>query len=306
MRSNEPAVAEENYYALLGVAANASAEDIKTAFRQLITRYHPDKVQHLGREFQELAADRAAELTHAYTVLSDTGRRAEYDKSREDGSASSATTATAAAAPERAPAPPPGATSSAGAASPTSSTSSPETEPDRPRASQFAQERASRDEFVRLATLGRFRQAVTAVAPRVYDEWKVEGVDVAYVPKPATLKSTLASSLSSSLFKRSPKPPRLAGQFLLRVDRRAVAEALLLAGKWESAASPELCLFLIGSALASAAELAQPITEQREKGGGKNVTVIPVDARDWNAYVPTDAPAIAKTLVAHLQGTRSR
>ena len=37
--------------------AAASADEIKRAFRQQIARYHPDKVQHLGKEFQALAAD---------------------------------------------------------------------------------------------------------------------------------------------------------------------------------------------------------------------------------------------------------
>lgn len=288
----------DSYYALLDVAANASAEDIKKAFRQLITRYHPDKVQHLGKEFQDLAADRAAQLTHAYTVLSDPGRRAEYDSSHLDGSATSATSAAPAGA-----APPAAAGSPAAPASAPSSSAS---EPDAQRVSQFAQERTIRDEFVKRATLGRFRQAVIAAAPQMYDEWKVQGFDVAYIPKATTLKSSIASSFASSLFKRGAKPPRLAAQFPPRVDRRVVAAALELAGTWQSATIPDLCIFLIGSELASAVELAQPIAEQRAAGRGKTVTVIPVDSRDWSAYVPLEVPAVAKSLVKHLQGAQSR
>ncbi|PYR26608.1 MAG: hypothetical protein DMF92_18130 [Acidobacteria bacterium] len=68
-----------NFYELLGVAPAASQEEVKQAFRQQIARYHPDKVQHLGKEFQEMALGRAAELTQAYGVLSDKSQRAEYD-----------------------------------------------------------------------------------------------------------------------------------------------------------------------------------------------------------------------------------
>ncbi len=32
------------------------------------------------------------------------------------------------------------------------------------------------------------------------------------------------------------------------------------------------------------------------------MTLIPVDARDWNAHMPTDAPTVAKTLLAKLKG----
>jgi len=62
----------KDYYLLLEIAATSSADEVKRAFRSQIARYHPDKVQHLGQEFQVMAADRAAELTEAYRILSDT------------------------------------------------------------------------------------------------------------------------------------------------------------------------------------------------------------------------------------------
>ena len=46
----------KTHYELLGVAADAPAEEIKHAFRREIAKYHPDKVQHLGQEFQDIAA----------------------------------------------------------------------------------------------------------------------------------------------------------------------------------------------------------------------------------------------------------
>ena len=72
----------KDYYRLLEIAPAAPQDEVKRAFRLQIARYHPDKVQHLGKEFQAMAADRAAELTEAYRILSDAGRRAEYDRAR--------------------------------------------------------------------------------------------------------------------------------------------------------------------------------------------------------------------------------
>ena len=73
-------MALKNYYDLLEIAPDSPAEEVKRSFRAQSARYHPDKVQHLGKEFQSMAADRAAELTEAYRILSDPQRRAEYDR----------------------------------------------------------------------------------------------------------------------------------------------------------------------------------------------------------------------------------
>src|SRR6188508_2445706 len=70
---------------MLDVPASASVDEIKRAFRREIAKYHPDKVQHLGREFQEIAAIKAAELTQAYKTLTDETLRAEYDAQLESG-----------------------------------------------------------------------------------------------------------------------------------------------------------------------------------------------------------------------------
>ena len=70
----------KNYYELLDVPPTASTDEIKRAFRREIASYHPDKVQHLGKEFQEIAAVKAAELTQAYKTLTDGRCAAEYDR----------------------------------------------------------------------------------------------------------------------------------------------------------------------------------------------------------------------------------
>ena len=56
-------------YTVLGVGRNASPEEIKTAYKQLVNKYHPDKVQYLGEEFRQLAEKRFKEIQEAYQKL---------------------------------------------------------------------------------------------------------------------------------------------------------------------------------------------------------------------------------------------
>ena len=65
----------ENLYAALGVAPNASDEEIKKVYRALAMRYHPDRNDAPGAEV------RFKSVTKAYEILSDPARRAEYDQS---------------------------------------------------------------------------------------------------------------------------------------------------------------------------------------------------------------------------------
>jgi len=62
-----------DYYEVLGVPRDADAKAIKDAFRQLALKYHPD------RNKAPDASDRFKEIAEAYAVLSDPGKRAEYD-----------------------------------------------------------------------------------------------------------------------------------------------------------------------------------------------------------------------------------
>ena len=270
-------MALKNYYELLAIAPNAPADEVKRAFRAQIARYHPDKVQHLGTEFQSMAADRATELTEAYRILSDSSRRAEYDRAFAEagGAAMPATSGQ--------PSPPPGAPEAptvASAAAPTPKANAP------PRGGQFKEERASRDQFVRKATLSRLRQALDAVGGG-YDESQLPGFDLALLPK-------------SKLFGRN-KNPKLLGRFVSHLDREAVADAWMQALKWGDTKKDEVCVLLLGTALASAGELAGEIAQQRKKSRGARLTLIPVDASVWDAHMPLDAPAVAKRLLAHLR-----
>ncbi len=65
----------ENLYAVLGVAPNASADEIRKVYRSLAMRYHPD------RNDAPAAEVRFKSVSKAYEILSDPARRAEYDQS---------------------------------------------------------------------------------------------------------------------------------------------------------------------------------------------------------------------------------
>lgn len=54
---------------VLGVSRGAGREEIRTAYRKLANQYHPDKVNHLGKEFQQLAEQRFKEIQQAYQRL---------------------------------------------------------------------------------------------------------------------------------------------------------------------------------------------------------------------------------------------
>jgi DnaJ like chaperone protein len=58
--------AEEQFYAVLGLEPGADFATIKKAYRKLSMQYHPDKVSHLGEEFQRIAEEKMKEINQAY------------------------------------------------------------------------------------------------------------------------------------------------------------------------------------------------------------------------------------------------
>ena len=65
---------KRDYYEVLGVSKDASLAEIKSAFRKLAKKYHPDVSK------EENAAEKFKEVQEAYAVLSDEDRRHQYDQ----------------------------------------------------------------------------------------------------------------------------------------------------------------------------------------------------------------------------------
>jgi len=66
-------------YTILGVSRSASEKDIKSAYRKLAKKYHPDQ-----NPDDPSAHGKFAEATHAYDLLNDTAKRAQFDRGEID------------------------------------------------------------------------------------------------------------------------------------------------------------------------------------------------------------------------------
>jgi hypothetical protein len=268
----------KTHYQLLGLDPAAPADEIKRAFRREIARYHPDKVQHLGPEFQEIAASRAAELTEAYRMLMDTTSRRSYDEALGNGvgydphPAPRQGTASGTAAPVEAPV--------------RSESAEPAAPPERVDR-RFQQERATTGDVLRKAAIAKLRDAVGRVNGS--EPFTVAGFDAAYVIKPRR-----------SLYKKPEPHMRLLARFVSHVDSAAVEEAWPLATK-SGAFDGVICMMLLGSALSPVKELGIAVAEQRRKTRTGAPVVVPVDVRDWEALFPPDVPDVVRQIVQRLR-----
>lgn len=77
--SNYLIEAATDFYRLLGISRDATAKEIKKAYRQQSLAYHPDKNKEDG------AAEKFAEIARAYEVLSDEDLKSIYDRHGEEG-----------------------------------------------------------------------------------------------------------------------------------------------------------------------------------------------------------------------------
>jgi len=73
-------MAKRDYYEVLGVAQSASAADIKSAYRKLAMKYHPDR-----NPDDQSAEEKFKEASEAYEILSDTDKRGRYDRFGHQG-----------------------------------------------------------------------------------------------------------------------------------------------------------------------------------------------------------------------------
>ena len=265
-----------NFYDLLSVTSEASADDIKKAFRREIARYHPDKVQHLGNEFQEMASGIAADLTEAYRILMDPALRAKYNDDLCSGYGASAPPTRPRPPAYQEPPPPPSTPSS------TFSSSSAQAPP---RASSQAGQAGI--EFVKKASLSRLKDAVAAIM----------GAEAA---PPPGFDLAVTSTPKRGLFKKADDGIRLLVRFVPFVDAAAVADVWPAAMKARSA-DAILCLLLVGPGLAPSKDLAAAINEQRRKARNAGPVLVPVDVRDWEALFPPDTPAPVRALIQRLK-----
>mmetsp|Transcript_16668 Transcript_16668/g.24169 ORF Transcript_16668/g.24169 Transcript_16668/m.24169 type:complete len:84 (-) Transcript_16668:12-263(-) len=68
---------EDDPYRILGVSRDATASQIKSAYRKLALKHHPDK--HQTQESKVKASEKFSKISNAYEILSDSQSRAEYD-----------------------------------------------------------------------------------------------------------------------------------------------------------------------------------------------------------------------------------
>ena len=68
-------MSKRDYYEILGVAKGASADEIKKSYRKVAMQFHPDR-----NPGDKVAEEKFNEAAEAYEVLSDTDKRAQYDR----------------------------------------------------------------------------------------------------------------------------------------------------------------------------------------------------------------------------------
>lgn len=271
----------KTHYDLLGLEPTADADAIKKAFRREIARYHPDKVIHLGAEFQEMAATRAAELTVAYKTLTDPALREEYDA----GLGGTPAAYSPQTVPNEVPRP--------AAPFETPKAEEPAFEAPTGNKGRFASERADRDVILKRAIAGR----VLAVVESLYGKIEtpaIRGFDLVMVPvaKPRFLGAM---------------PPRVLVKVVDVVDGAAVTEAHTSASRARvhSGKSPVVVL-LFARTIAPQQELSRAydaIARQRKAPESpEELAVVAVATADWSCRLPPNCSSAVHKLTSAICG----
>ena len=265
----------KSHYELLGLEPTADPDAIKQAFRREIARYHPDKVIHLGTEFQEMAATRAAALTVAYKTLTDPGLRAEYDSSLADGlhQPTPPPSAAPAAAPHAAPFRPP-------------TIEEIGTPPPPGSQARFASERADRDVILRRAIAARVQASVEAHYGTV-ETPTVRDFDLVMVP------------IAKPRFLAAP-PPRVLIKVVSLANGAAIIEAFTGASRARlHAGRSPIVVLMFSRRIADHQELSkawEAVAQRKIPDGPDDVAVIVVDVADWSCRLPPNCSAAARTV----------
>ena len=273
----------KSHYELLGVEASADPDQIKKAFRREIARYHPDKVSHLGAEFQDMAATRAAELTIAYKTLSDAATRAEYDAGLAAGPGVKA----AVQPEERTPPPPPSQPDMRPPTLDEIGTPPPPTG----NARRFAAERAESDAILRRAISVRVYATVESLHGKC-ETPTVREFDIALVP------------IAKPRFLGAP-PPRVLVRVVDVADGGAVTDAFTAASRarLHVARSPVVVL-LFSRRIAGSHELSKAwdaLARQRKAADAPDeVAVIAVDVSDWSCRLPPNCSPAVRKIADHI------
>lgn len=72
-------MANKDLYGILGVDRNASEEEIKKAYKKLAIKYHPDRHTNDSENDKKIAEEKFKEISEAYSILSDSEKKQQYD-----------------------------------------------------------------------------------------------------------------------------------------------------------------------------------------------------------------------------------
>lgn len=69
----------KDYYEVLEIAQDASQDEVKSAYKELVKIYHPDRLGDISEQRRKKIESKLKEVNEAYETLSDPLKRAEYD-----------------------------------------------------------------------------------------------------------------------------------------------------------------------------------------------------------------------------------